>query len=517
MEGRGTGRRRVRAARRTLLLLLCALPDGPGEPQREASLRDEIRRRRDERQVQTLERTVEEEARPPVDEDAADFLDEAAAAAAAAALDAQALAEEIEAEELALAEASAQEPADPEKDAAEEAAEVDAAAVAAEVEVAADGEAADLAGGATDSFDEVAQAAEGAKADAVSEDPVEAVDGDEGKTPDASAEAAAEGDSEAALDADAHEAAHKALDDEAPTPEEEALAQAEGEDDEEDVEPADIAEPEEELLGSFEKIAARARRLDDDQARHVLHSILFVADKPLAIEQLRAATGLEPARIRSSLERLAGELREGISGVVLSEVAGGWQLRTAPESSEFVRRFLQVKPRRLTRAALETLAIIAYRQPVTRPEIEDIRGVDSGAVVKALLDWKLIKILGKKDEPGRPLLYGTSREFLEFFQLKNLSSLPTLREFHELNEESVQIVEEELGPEAAQDIAGTVAALTDPEWMEAEKERIAKSEQALAELEHALADAEAKAADVADSIDPKSKEPAPPPDETEGA
>ena len=105
-------------------------------------------------------------------------------------------------------------------------------------------------------------------------------------------------------------------------------------------------------------------------------------------------------------------------GIVLHEVAGGWQLRSAPDGSDHTRRYLKVKPQRLTRAALETLAIIAYRQPVTRPEIEEIRGVDCGAVVKALLERKLIKILGKKEEPGRPMLYGTSREFLEFFALQ---------------------------------------------------------------------------------------------------
>ena len=108
-----------------------------------------------------------------------------------------------------------------------------------------------------------------------------------------------------------------------------------------------------------------------------------------------------------------------------------------------MRRFLRVKPQRLTRAALETLAIVAYRQPVTRPEVEEIRGVDCGAVMKALLERKLVKILGKKEEPGRPILYGTTREFLEFFALKDLASLPTLREFHELSEEHREIVEKE--------------------------------------------------------------------------
>ncbi len=173
-------------------------------------------------------------------------------------------------------------------------------------------------------------------------------------------------------------------------------------------------------------------------------ALLFVSDKPLTLDQLFEATGHRPrADHQEALDQIAGIHRDGISGVVLHEVAGGWQFRTDPHSAEYVRRFLQVKPQRLTRAALETLAIIAYRQPVTRPEIEDIRGVDCGAVLKALLDRKLIKILGKKDEVGRPMLYGTTREFLEFFALKDLSALPTLREFHELTQEHQEIVEKE--------------------------------------------------------------------------
>lgn len=205
----------------------------------------------------------------------------------------------------------------------------------------------------------------------------------------------------------------------------------------EDVDAATIDAPE--IETPFEKIVAKARRLTENQVRNVLESVLFVAPEPLTLDQLFEATGIERERLQQGLEALQGERREGLSGVVVHEVSGGWQLRTAPESSEFVRRFLKVKPQRLTRAALETMAIIAYRQPVTRPEIEDIRGVDSGAVLKALLDRRLIKIVGKKEEVGRPILYGTTKEFLEFFALKDLNALPTLREFHELTEEHQEI------------------------------------------------------------------------------
>jgi segregation and condensation protein B len=301
--------------------------------------------------------------------------------------------------------------------------------------------------------------------------------------------------------------------DDLPTAEEEALAQAgageaaaEGES-LDGVAPAEINEVVEEAGPSFDKLASRAGKLSAEQARNLLHAVLFVSDKPLTVDQLRQATGLDARKVGKALDRLAGELREGVSGVILSEVAGGWQLRTAPETAEWVRRFLQVKPRRLTRAALETLAIVAYRQPVTRPEVEEIRGVDCGAVLKALIDWKLVKILGRKDEIGRPILYGTTREFLEFFQLKDLASLPTLREFHELSEESRQIVEEELGADAVAGIDGTVDQLADPAYLEAERERVAASEAALADLEKAMAEAETKAGALAAAIAPPKSPP----------
>lgn len=244
----------------------------------------------------------------------------------------------------------------------------------------------------------------------------------------------------------------------------------------------------------FEKIVAQAKRLSPAQVRNVVESLLFVAPQPLSVDQLYEATGIARERLGPALESLQAERREGVSGVVLSEVGGGWQFRTAPESADFVRRFLKVKPQRLTRAAVETMAIIAYRQPVTRPEIEDIRGVDSGAVLKALLDRRLIKIVGKKDEVGRPILYGTTREFLEFFALKDLNALPTLREFQELTEESRELVEKE----APKPVAGLVAEQADETFKARVAEQEKRSEAALEELESAIsqADVTAKSADT---------------------
>jgi segregation and condensation protein B len=248
----------------------------------------------------------------------------------------------------------------------------------------------------------------------------------------------------------------------------------------------------------FEKLAAAARRLSEARVRTVVETLLFLAERPLAVEEIRLATGVEPARVEKALDQISGHHRDGISGIVLHEVAGGWQLRTSPDNADFARRFLRVKPQRLTRAALETLAIIAYRQPVTRPEIEEIRGVDCGAVVKALLERKLVKILGKKEEPGRPILYGTTKEFLEFFSLKDLASLPTLREFHELSEEHRDIVEKQ--PEAAPEpIAGIVDQLKDDKLRAELEAKRAEADAALDELERAIdqADARSRTAEAA--------------------
>jgi len=280
----------------------------------------------------------------------------------------------------------------------------------------------------------------------------------------------------------------------------------------EDVEPADIDEQPVELE-PFERLVQRARRLAPERVRTVVESLLFVTDKPVTLDQLHEATGIDRARLQEALAQLGEIHREGSSGIVIAEVAGGWQLRTDPESGEFVRRFLRVKPHRLTRAALETLAIIAYRQPVTRPEIEDVRGVDSGAVVKALLERRLIKILGKKDEVGRPILYGTTREFLEFFALKDLSALPTLREFHELSEEHRTLVDREAPPPPGTE--GIVQELADPAFEHALEEAAPGAEEAMEALEQAMEEAEARSRAAAATLGSESRPPGAAPEETE--
>jgi segregation and condensation protein B len=204
---------------------------------------------------------------------------------------------------------------------------------------------------------------------------------------------------------------------------------------------ADHAPPRADFAAPAPEVEPDAEGADEPQAApahlcSVLESLFFAADKPLTLERLGELLAPAPRQqIQEALAALQAAGQQADRGIQLHEVAGGYQLRTSPQNAEFVQRLLQQKPVRLTRAQLETLAILAYRQPITRPEIDDIRGVDSGATLKMLLERRLIRVLGKKEEPGRPLLYGTTREFLEFFNLRDLKDLPTLREFYELSEE----------------------------------------------------------------------------------
>jgi segregation and condensation protein B len=269
-----------------------------------------------------------------------------------------------------------------------------------------------------------------------------------------------------------------------------------GEPELEEVAPAEIDEAPPELE-SFDRLVQRGRRLPEARVRAILEALLLVSDRPVSVEQLHEATGIDRPRLQEGLAELARQFAEHQGGLVLAEVAGGWQLRTEPSTVEYIRRFLRVRPQRLTRAAVETLAIIAYRQPVTRPEIEEIRGVDSAAVVKALLDRRLIKILGKKEEVGRPILYGTTRDFLEFFALKDLSALPTLHEFQELSEEHQEIVEHEAPRRPV-----TIRDLTDPDFGRKLEEATPSAEAALAELEGAIAHADRQTRAAAAALGP---------------
>lgn len=173
--------------------------------------------------------------------------------------------------------------------------------------------------------------------------------------------------------------------------------------------------------------------MEREDIKSIIESLLFVADGPLTIQRLdEVLQGAEKEDIRSSLEELKMELENNRRGVRLVEVAGGYQLRTAKVNADWVKKFLGGRPARMGRATLETLAIIAYRQPITRAEIEAIRGVDVDGVINTLLDRSLIRAVARKDVPGRPFLYGTTPEFLQLFNLKDLAHLPTLKEMEEI-------------------------------------------------------------------------------------
>lgn len=174
----------------------------------------------------------------------------------------------------------------------------------------------------------------------------------------------------------------------------------------------------------------------------VIEALIFTSETPLTLEKICSILSeIEKSEVKKLIEQLMSEYNERLSGIFLVEVAGGFQFRTRPELGAWIKKLKGTKPATLSPAALETLAIIAYRQPIVKAEIEDIRGVDVSGPLKGLLDKKIIRIVGRKDVPGKPIIYGTTKKFLEVFNLKDLSELPTLRELKELNEQK-EIIED---------------------------------------------------------------------------
>jgi len=186
--------------------------------------------------------------------------------------------------------------------------------------------------------------------------------------------------------------------------------------------------------------------------RGLVEALVFASDQPIRPAEIAKLAQAPARQIKEVLQELSTEFAG--RGIQLEEVAGGYSFRTNVAYAPFVRDLIGQKPVKLTRAQLETLSIVAYRQPVTRPDLDDVRGVDCGPVLRTLLERDLVRILGKKDEPGRPILYGTSAGFLQLFGLSSLKDLPTLREFTELNEESRRTVERELGETMEEQLGG---------------------------------------------------------------
>ncbi len=186
---------------------------------------------------------------------------------------------------------------------------------------------------------------------------------------------------------------------------------------------------------------------NENDLKPILESILFISESPVKLDTL---TEILPEWNRETLlngvRQVKKEYEEEVRGMELVEVAGGYQFRTKPQWAQWVNRLRKAKPVKLSQSALETLAIIAYRQPVIRPTIEEIRGVDSGWVIRTLVEKGLVRIVGRKDIPGRPLIYGTTKTFLELFNLNTLSDLPTLKEIQPPPEPETVLAGEDIIP-----------------------------------------------------------------------
>lgn len=177
-----------------------------------------------------------------------------------------------------------------------------------------------------------------------------------------------------------------------------------------------------------------------ENIKSIIEALILASEAPLVLEKICAVLPeIEKTLIDKAVGELIEEYKERQGGICLQEVAGGLQFRTRPELGEWVKRLKSTKPASLSSAALETLAIVAYRQPIVKSEIESIRGVDVGYQLKSLLEKKLVRIVGRKDVPGKPIIYGSTKRFLEVFNLKDLSELPTLRELKELHEQQAPL------------------------------------------------------------------------------
>ena len=188
-----------------------------------------------------------------------------------------------------------------------------------------------------------------------------------------------------------------------------------------------------EVVESAESEIEGRREISDAELRSVTEALIFVADEPITAKVIADVAKVDRDAVENVIAALVAEYDEGNGGLQLREIAGGWQIATRPEFHEHVRAYLKSKPSaKLSLASLETLAVIAYKQPVTVPEILEIRGVQSPSAIKTLLDKRLIVARGRKETVGRPMMYGTSKEFLIQFGLKDLSELPSIEDFQDL-------------------------------------------------------------------------------------
>jgi len=209
-------------------------------------------------------------------------------------------------------------------------------------------------------------------------------------------------------------------------------------------------------------IAGGEKAVAERELKAIIESLLFVSAEPIPAVRLAAAIGdVTRAEIEACLRILEHELEQEGRGIRLAEIAGGYRLVTKQEYAPWIKRLDKTKSAaKLSRSALETLAIIAYKQPLVRSEVEEIRGVETSGVIRTLLERKLVRIVGRKEVPGRPIMYGTTKFFLEQFGLSDLSQLPPLREFKELGEAEQAMLPIEGAAEGSAEIEASDARLT---------------------------------------------------------
>ena len=189
----------------------------------------------------------------------------------------------------------------------------------------------------------------------------------------------------------------------------------------------------EEAVAHVDSAIEGRREISTAELKSITEALIFVADEPINTKTIADVIDVDREAVEKALAELVEEYDARASGLQLREIAGGWQIATRPEHHENVRAYLKSKPSaKLSLASLETLAVIAYKQPVTVPEILEIRGVQSPSAIKTLLDKRLIVAKGRKETVGRPMMYGTSKEFLIQFGLKDLSELPSVEDFQDL-------------------------------------------------------------------------------------
>ena len=240
---------------------------------------------------------------------------------------------------------------------------------------------------------------------------------------------------------------------------------------------SEIANGESPLSGEAASSDEATEFIETDRVLSLIESLLFVSDRPVsvaAIKQLFKGTSVRTKDVQSALERLAVEYAAPSRGISLEEVQGGYQLRTKIDNADFLRRLAKTRPFRLSGPALETMAIIAYKQPIVKSEIDQIRGVESGHLIRALMERGLVNFAGKSELPGKPMQYGTARKFLEIFGLRNLKELPTLSEIDDLIPEGIGEVEEK---PALADITESMSQTIGSTYSEGEDELTAITDQ----------------------------------------